>query len=201
VARLPAQAADWARSFAFMGSRDALHRRPLRSGVLVFLVATSRGRSERKERVRKAHDDAASELPPLLGTATSRVLIGRREIGFSEVSPALSETDGTLEAENGKKGARIRDRRRGARLSQFDWSSRTGARKIVQGPQRPACRFTIQQSMPPVATGIVNLETRSCVGVPLWFGAGVNAVANEVADRGGSLESDGSFAHGNRTKR
>jgi len=32
------------------------------------------------------------EQPPLLGTAHFRVLIGRRELGFSEVGPLTSET-------------------------------------------------------------------------------------------------------------
>lgn len=36
------------------------------------------------------------ELPPLLGTSHFRVLIGRRELGFSEVGRLSSETDPTL---------------------------------------------------------------------------------------------------------
>jgi phage tail-like protein len=42
---------------------------------------------------------SARELEPLLGTSNFRVLIGRRELGFSEVGRVTSETDLNLPQE------------------------------------------------------------------------------------------------------
>jgi phage tail-like protein len=85
-------------------------------------------------------------MPPrgtaeLFGTSHFRVVIGRRELGFSEVGPLTSETDLTVPAEERTHGFSTVVLRRALTRSTelYDWR-----RRIVQGKndRRPV---TIQQ--------------------------------------------------------
>jgi phage tail-like protein len=73
---------------------------------------------------------AGRELEPLLGTSHFRVLVGRREVGFSEISRLTSETDVTVPlAEHRHRFETVVLRRALTRSSElYDWR-----RRIVDG--------------------------------------------------------------------
>jgi phage tail-like protein len=116
------------------------------------------------------------ELPPLLGTSHFRVLIGRRELGFSEVSRLTSATEWTVAADEQAHGFETVVLRRALSQSTelYDWRM-----KIVRGrnDRRPV---TIQQLD---ATGgrIVNSWRLEGAWPCRWSGPAFSAVANEVA--------------------
>jgi T4-like virus tail tube protein gp19 len=69
---------------------------------------------------------SARELEPLLGTSHFRVLIGRRELGFSEVGAVTSETDLALPPDQRRPAFRTVVLRRALTRSTelYDWRKR-----------------------------------------------------------------------------
>src|SRR3954462_10073222 len=116
------------------------------------------------------------ELPPLLGTSHFRVLIGRRELGFSEVGRLSSATDCTLPpAEQAHRFETVVLRRALSQSTElFDWRM-----KIVRGrnDRRPV---TIQQLDAAVGR-IVNAWRVEAAGPCRWSGPSFNAMGNDVA--------------------
>jgi len=116
------------------------------------------------------------ELPPLLGTGHFRVLIGRREFGFSEVGRLSSETDSTLPPnERSHRFETVVLRRALTRSTElYDWR-----RKVVSGKddRRPV---TIHQ-LAAAGGGIVNSWRLEGAWPCRWSGPSFNAAGNEVA--------------------
>jgi phage tail-like protein len=116
------------------------------------------------------------ELPPLLGTGHFRVLIGRREFGFSEVGRLSSETDSTLPPnERSHRFETVVLRRALTRSTElYDWR-----RKVVSGKddRRPV---TIHQ-LDAAGGGIVNSWRLEGAWPCRWSGPSFNAAGNEVA--------------------
>jgi phage tail-like protein len=117
------------------------------------------------------------ELPPLLGTTHFRVLIGRRELGFSEVGRLSSATDVTLPPEKRLHTFETIVLRRALTTRStelYDWR-----RKIMSGKddRRPV---TIHQLA--AATGeIVNSWRLEGAWPCRWSGPSFNAAGNDVA--------------------
>jgi phage tail-like protein len=116
------------------------------------------------------------DLPPLLGTSHFRVLIGRRELGFSEVSRLSSATDHTLPSDEQAHRLETVVLRRALSQSTelYDWRM-----KIVRGrnDRRPV---TIQQ-LDAAEGRIVNSWRLEAAWPCRWSGPSFNAVGNEVA--------------------
>jgi T4-like virus tail tube protein gp19 len=130
----------------------------------------------------------AREPPSLLGTAHFRVLIGRREVGFAEVGPLVSD---------GEPPSIVLRRALAARATElFDWRRKGDARAV-----------TIEQLD---AAGTVVNAWRLVNARPLkWTGPAFNAAATDVAIEELALvyeelvwlepESEGGTAGGRRT--
>ncbi|HEY2371115.1 MAG TPA: phage tail protein [Gaiellaceae bacterium] len=103
----------------------------------------------------------AREPPSLLGTAHFRVLIGRREVGFGEIGPLVSD---------GEPPSILLRRALAAGATElFDWRRKADARPV-----------TIQQL--DTAGGSVVNAWRLVNARPLkWTGPSFNAAANDVA--------------------
>jgi hypothetical protein len=116
------------------------------------------------------------DLPPLLGTSHFRVLIGRRELGFSEVGRLSSATDWALSADEQVHRFETVVLRRALSQSTelYDWRM-----KIVGGrnDRRPV---TIQQ-LDAAGGKIVNSWRLEGAWPCRWSGPAFNAVGNEVA--------------------
>jgi hypothetical protein len=118
----------------------------------------------------------ARELPPLLGTSHFRVLIGARELGFSEIGRLSSETDLTLPPlERSDRFETVVLRRALTRSTElFDWR-----RKIMSGKsdRRPV---TIHQ-LDAAGGEIVNSWRLEGAWPCRWSGPSFNAGGNDVA--------------------
>jgi T4-like virus tail tube protein gp19 len=116
------------------------------------------------------------ELPQLLGTSHFRVLIGTRELGFSEVGPLSSETDVTLPPlERSHRFETVVLRRALTRSTElYDWR-----RKIMsgKGDRRPV---TIHQ-LDAAGGAIVNSWRLEGAWPCRWSGPSFNAAGNDVA--------------------
>jgi phage tail-like protein len=110
------------------------------------------------------------ELPPLLGTSHFRVLIGRQELGFAEVSPITSET---CEAEH-RFDAVVLRRALTQSTELYDWR-----RKIVAG-KRDRRAVTIQQ-LASAGGEVVNAWRLDGAWPRKWSGPSFNAAGNDVA--------------------
>jgi phage tail-like protein len=112
------------------------------------------------------------ELPPLLGTSHFRVLIGRREVGFSEVGRLSSETDAE---ERGHRFAPVVLRRSLSQSTElYDWR-----RKIVAG-RNDRRAVTIHQ-LDGAGGEIVNSWRLEGAWPSRWSGPSFDAAATEVA--------------------
>lgn len=118
----------------------------------------------------------AAELPPLLGTSHFRVVIGRREVGFSEVSRLSSDTEVTLSPkERSHRFETVVLRRALTRSTElYEWR-----KKIVSGKddRRPV---TIHQ-LAAAGGAIVNSWRLDGAWPCRWSGPSFNAAANDVA--------------------
>lgn len=116
------------------------------------------------------------DLPPLLGTSHFRVLIGRRELGFSEVGRLSSATDCTLPPDEQSHHFETVVLRRALNQSTelYDWRM-----KIVRGrnDRRPV---TIQQ-LDSAGGRVVNAWRLDDAWPCRWSGPSFNAAGNEVA--------------------
>lgn len=103
----------------------------------------------------------AREPPSLLGTAHFRVLIGRREVGFAEVGPLVSD---------GEPPGLVLRRALAAQATElFDWRRKGDARTV-----------TIEQL--DTAGGTAVNAWRLVNARPLkWTGPSLNAASNDVA--------------------
>ncbi len=115
-------------------------------------------------------------LTPLFGTGYFRVLIGRREVGFSQVGPLSSETDWTLSPQDrSHRFATIVLRRALTPTTElFDWR-----RKIMSGEndRRPV---TIHQ-LAGAGGAIVNSWRLEGAWPCRWSGPSFDAAGNDVA--------------------
>jgi hypothetical protein len=118
----------------------------------------------------------ARELPPLLGTSHFRVLIGRRELGFSEVGRLSSETDLTLPPEERSHGFETVVLRRALTSSTelYDWR-----RRITAG-KNDRRAVTIHQ-LAAAGGEIVNSWRLEGAWPCRWSGPSFNAAGNDVA--------------------
>ena len=116
------------------------------------------------------------ELPPLLGTSHFRVLIGRRELGFSEVGRLSSETDLTLPPEERSHGFETVVLRRALTRSTelYDWR-----RRITSG-KNDRRLVTIHQ-LDAAGGGIVNSWRLEGAWPCRWSGPAFNAAGNDIA--------------------
>lgn len=131
----------------------------------------------------------AREPPSLLGTAHFRVLVGRREVGFAEIGPLVSD---------GEPPSTVLRRALAPRATElFDWRRKGDARAV-----------TIEQL--DAAGGTVVNAWRLVNARPLkWTGPSLNAASNDVAMEELELvydelvwlesESEGGSARGRRT--
>jgi hypothetical protein len=110
------------------------------------------------------------ELPPLLGTSHFRVLIGRQELGFAEVSRISSET---CEDEH-RFDAVVLRRALTQSTELYDWR-----RKIVAG-KRDRRAVTIQQ-LASAGGEVVNAWRLDDAWPRKWSGPSFNAAGNDVA--------------------
>ena len=116
---------------------------------------------------------AEREPAALLGTSHFRVLIGREELGFSEVSPLSSEAD----PESGEQFAHVVLRRAlTVDTTLFDWR-----RAIVDG-KRDRRSVTIHQLEG--AAGRIANSWRLVLAWPCrWSGPALNALESGIASR------------------
>jgi hypothetical protein len=131
----------------------------------------------------------AREPPSLLGTAHFRVLIGRREVGFAELGPLVSD---------GEPPSLVLRRALAAHATElFDWRRRGDARAV-----------TIQQ-LDAAGGRVVNAWRLENARPLKWTGPALNAASNDVAMEEIELvydelvwlepESEGGLAGGRRT--
>ena len=116
------------------------------------------------------------ELAPLLGTSHFLVLIGPRELGFSEVGRLTSETDARLPSQEGvHRFETVVLRRALTRSSElFDWR-----RNIVTGQddRRPVTIRLLDAA----GRGVVNSWRLEGAWPCRWSGPSLNALGNDVA--------------------
>ena len=114
--------------------------------------------------------------PPLLGTSHFRVLIGRREVGFCDVSRITSATDVALPPEERAPSFETVVLRRSLTQSTelYDWR-----RNIVAG-KRDRRVVTIQQ-LDSAGGEIVNAWRLEGAWPCRWSGPAFDAAANDVA--------------------
>jgi phage tail-like protein len=113
---------------------------------------------------------------PLLGTSHFRVLIGRREFGFSEVGRLSSETDVTVPTEERSHRFETVVLRRALTRSTelFDWRMR-----IVHG--KDDYRTVTIHQLAGVGGEIVNSWRLERAWPRRWSGPSFNAVGSDVA--------------------
>jgi phage tail-like protein len=116
------------------------------------------------------------ELPPLLGTSHFRVLIGRRELGFSEVSRLSSETDSALAPDGRSQRFETVVLRRALSGSTelYDW------RRRIMGGKNDRRPVTIQQ-LDSAGGAVVNSWRLEGAWPCRWSGPSFDAAGNEVA--------------------
>ena len=116
------------------------------------------------------------EVTILLGTSHFRVLIGRRELGFSEVSRLTSETDLTHPPEERSHAFETVVLRRALTRSTelFDWRQKVASGKVDRRP------VTIHQ-LDAAGGAIVNSWRLERAWPCRWSGPAFNAAANDVA--------------------
>jgi phage tail-like protein len=116
------------------------------------------------------------ELPPLLGTSHFLVLIGQRELGFSEVGRLSSETDARLPSqERVHRFGTVVLRRALTRSSElYDWR-----RNIVTGQddRRPVTIRLLDAA----GRGVVNSWRLEGAWPCRWSGPSLNASGKDVA--------------------
>ena len=116
------------------------------------------------------------ELPPLLGTSHFLVLIGERELGFSEVGRLSSETDVTHPSqERLHRFDTVVLRRALTRSSElYDWR-----RKVMSGKddRRPVTIRLLDAA----GNGVVNSWRLEGAWPCRWSGPSLNALGNDVA--------------------
>jgi phage tail-like protein len=119
---------------------------------------------------------SARELEPLFGTSHFRVLIGRRELGFCEITRLTSETDLTVPAEQRRHAYETVVLRRALTRSTelYDWR-----RRIVDGTEDRRV-VTIHQLDGP-AGRIVNSWRLVRAWPCRWSGPAFNALESGVA--------------------
>ena len=122
------------------------------------------------------HETPVGELPPLLGTSHFRVVIGRREVGFSEVGRFSSETDLTLPPREWPHRFETVVLRRALTRSTelYDWR-----RKIVSG-KKDRRAVTIHQ-LDGAGGEIVNSWRLEGAWPCRWSGPAFDAAGNAVA--------------------
>ena len=117
-----------------------------------------------------------AELPPLLRTSHFRVLIGKRELAFSEISRLSSETDPTRAPDESAHRLETVVLRRALTASTdlYDWR-----RAIIDGKQdvRPV---TIQQ-LASAGGAVVNAWLLENAWPCRWSGPAFNAMGSDVA--------------------
>jgi len=118
----------------------------------------------------------SDRFPALLGTSHFRVLIGRRELGFAEVSRLSSETDVTLPPEErSHRFATVVLRRALSDSTElFDW------RRRIVGGKDDRRRVTIQQ-LDAAGGAVVNAWRLERAWPCRWSGPDFNAVGTDVA--------------------
>ena len=116
------------------------------------------------------------ELPPLLGTSHFRVLIARRELGFSEVGRLSSETDPTLPPkERSHRFETVILRRALTRSTElYDW------RRSIVGGKDDRRQVMIHQ-LESAGGGIANSWRLERAWPCRWSGPSFNATGNDVA--------------------
>ena len=103
----------------------------------------------------------AREPPSLLGTAHFRVLVGRREVGFAEVGPLVSD---------GESPSLVLRRALAERATElFDWRRKGDPRAV-----------TIQQ-LDAAGGRVVNAWRLENARPLKWTGPALNAASNDVA--------------------
>ena len=114
--------------------------------------------------------------PPLLGTSHFRVLIGRREVGFCEVSRITSATDVALPPEErAPRFETVLLRRALTRSTElYDW------RRKIAGGKRDRRDVTIQQ-LDAAGGEIVNAWRLEGAWPCRWSGPAFDAMGNDVA--------------------
>jgi phage tail-like protein len=118
----------------------------------------------------------SDRFPALLGTSHFRVLIGRRELGFAEVSRLSSETDVTLPPEErSHRFATVVLRRALSDSTElFDW------RRRIVGGKDDRRRVTIQQ-LDAAGGAVVNAWRLERAWPCRWSGPDFDAVGTDVA--------------------
>jgi hypothetical protein len=114
--------------------------------------------------------------PPLLGTSHFRVLIGRREVGFCEISRITSATDVALPPDERAPGFETVVLRRALTQSTdlYDWR-----RKIATG-KRDRRAVTIQQ-LDSAGGEVVNAWRLEGAWPCRWSGPAFDAAGNDIA--------------------
>jgi phage tail-like protein len=127
-----------------------------------------------------------SETPPLLGTSHFRVLIGERELGFSEVGRLSSETDLTLPRDERSHSFETVVLRRALSRSTelFDW------RKNIMSGKDDRRPVTIHQ-LDAAGGGIVNSWLLEGAWPRRWTGPTLAARGSDVAMEELELAYDG----------
>jgi hypothetical protein len=116
------------------------------------------------------------DLPPLLGTSHFRVLIGRREVGFSDVSRLSSETEWTFPLdEQVHRFETVVLRRALSRSTElYDW------RMKIVGGKNDRRLVTIHQ-LASAGGEIVNSWRLEGAWPCRWSGPAFSAVGNDIA--------------------
>jgi len=116
------------------------------------------------------------ELPPLLGTSHFLVLIGPRELGFSEVGRLSCETDVTLPPEvRSHRFETVVLRRALTRSTElYDW------RRVIMSGKDDRRPVTIHL-LDAAGSGVVNSWRLEGAWPCRWSGPSLNATGNNVA--------------------
>lgn len=127
----------------------------------------------------------AREPEPLFGTNRFRVVIGERELGFSEVGPLTSSTDLTapLESRPHRFETVVLRRSLTASTELYDWR-----RRIVEGTDD---RRTVTIQQLDSLGAIVNAWRLEGAWPCRWSGPAFNALANDIAIEELELAFDG----------
>ena len=116
------------------------------------------------------------EFPPLLRTSHFRVLIGKRELAFSEISRLSSETDQTRAPDERAHRFETVVLRRALTASTelYDW------RRAIIGGKQDLRPVTIQQ-LASAGGAVVNAWRLENAWPCRWSGAAFNAMGSDVA--------------------
>lgn len=116
------------------------------------------------------------ELPPLLGTSHFRVVIGRRELGFSEVGRLSSETDMRLppQERSHRFDTVILRRALSSSTELYDWR-----REILGG--KDGRRAVLIHQLDAAGGGVVNSWRLEGAWPCRWSGPSFDAAATDIA--------------------